>query len=141
MFSFDWVKKIGSWSSTIGGMAITGAFLGSEFPVIGNIIGAVIGAVVGLLFVAIRWLIDKESPESKAKKQIDEKLPSMKTEIKTKLDDSNKSVIDDCKENVINKIRIILDGNINGIKTIQTILDTKTSQLEKLIEEVKNNKN
>ena len=74
-------------------------------------------------------------------KQIDEKLPSMKTEIKTKLDDSNKSVIDDCKENVINKIRIILDGNINGIKTIQTILDTKTSQLEKLIEEVKNNKN
>lgn len=141
LFSFDWVKKIGSWSSTIGGMAITGAFLGSEFPVIGNIIGAVIGAVVGLLFVAIRWLIDKESPESKAKKQIDEKLPSMKTEIKTKLDDSNKSVIDDCKENVINKIRIILDGNINGIKTIQTILDTKTSQLEKLIEEVKNNKN
>ena len=54
---------------------------------------------------------------------------------------NSKSVIDDCKENVINKIRIILDGNINGIKTIQTILDTKTSQLEKLIEEVKNNKN
>jgi gas vesicle protein len=140
LFSFDWMK-IGNVVMSVGGMAITGATLGSVFPGIGNVVGAVAGAVVGLLFVGYRWLIDKESPESKAKKQIDEKLPSMKTEIKTKLDSSNKNIIDDCKKNVINKVRIMLDDNMNGIKAIQSILNTKTSQLERLIEEIKNSKN
>lgn len=140
LFSFDFVK-IGNVAMSVGGMAMTGAALGSAFPVVGNVIGAVIGAIVGFVFVGIRWLMDKESPESKAKKQIDEKLPSMKTEIKIKLDGSNKTIIDDCKENVISKVRILLDDNLNGIKAIQTILDTKTNQLGILIEEVKNNKN
>ena len=141
LFSFDW-KKIGNVAMSVSGMALTGAGIGtSVFPGIGSALGAAIGAVVGLLFNGIRWLMDKESPESKAKKQIDEKLENLKIEIKGKLLESNKSIIDDCKENIISKIEIMLDENINGIKTMKTILETKTSQLEKLIEETKNSKN
>lgn len=140
LFSFDWIK-IGSMAMSVGGMAWAGATLGSAFPGIGNIIGAVVGAAVGLLFNGIRWMLNKESSESKAKKQIDEKLSSIKTEIRTKLDSTNINIIDDCKKNVIDKIRIMLDDNINGIKAIQTILDSKTNQLEELIEEIKNSKN
>lgn len=140
LFSFDWIK-IRDVAMSVGGMALTGATLGSAFPGIGNIVGAVVGAVVGLLFNGVRWLMDKESSESKAKKQIDEKLENLKIEIKGKLVESNKSIIDDCKENIIRKIGIMLDDNINGIKAIQTILDSKTNQLEKLIEEIKNSKN
>ena len=39
------------------------------------------------------------------------------------------------------RVRIMLDDNVNGIKAIQTILDAKTDKLELLIEELKNSKN
>jgi hypothetical protein len=139
LFSFDW-GKIGNAAMTIGGMALTGASLGTAFPGIGNVIGAIAGTVVGLIFTGVRWLMDKEYPESKAKKEIDEKLLMLKTEIKTKLALSNNSVAIDCKENIINKIGIMLDDNVKGIRAIQTILDTKISQLDKLILEVKKSK-
>lgn len=140
LFSFDWIK-IGNMAMSVGGMALTGATLGSAFPGIGNIVGAVVGAAVGLLFNGIRWMLNKESSESKAKKQIGEKLSSTKTEIRTKLDSTNINIIDDCKKDIIDKVKIMLDDNINGIKAIRIILDTKTSQLEELIEEIKNSKN
>jgi chemotaxis regulatin CheY-phosphate phosphatase CheZ len=141
LISIDWVK-LGNVAMSVGGMAMTGAGIGTTvFPGIGSALGAAIGAALGLLFVGIRWLIDKETPEAKAKKQIDEKFSNTKNEIKTKLDSINKSIIDDYKKNVIDKVRIMLDDNINGIKAIQSILDSKTNQLEELIKEIKTNKN
>jgi hypothetical protein len=131
LFSFDF-GKLGASALSIGGLAFAGAPFGPW--------GIAIGAALGVVFNIVRWFLDEESPESKAKKQIDEKLSSMKTEIKFKLNDSNRKIINDCKENVINKVRIMLDENIEGIKAIQTILDTKTNQLEILIKEVNNSK-
>jgi hypothetical protein len=132
LFSFDF-GKLGASALSIGGLALAGAPFGPW--------GIAIGAALGVVFNIVRWFLDEESPESKAKKQIDEKLSSMKIEIKFKLNDSNRKIINDCKENVINKVRIMLDENIEGIKAIQTILDTKTNQLEILIKEVNNSKN
>lgn len=141
LLSFEW-SKFGGIAISVGGMAVTGAGIGTTvFPGVGSALGAAIGAALGLLFAGIRWFMDKETPESKAKKQIDEKLASMKTEIKTTLEESSSEIVIDCKVNVINKVVAMLDNNIIGIKAIQNILDIKTSQLEKLIEEVKNNKN
>lgn len=132
LFSFP-LEKIENSVNSIGGLAMVGMSFGPW--------GVAIGALLGIIFAGIKWIMNKETPESKAKKQIDEKLSSMKIEIKTKLDSTNINIIDDCKENIIRKIEIMLDDNINGIKAIQTILDTKTSQLEVLIEEIKNSKN
>lgn len=141
LFSIDLGKYV-VVAMSVGGMAWTGAGIGTiVFPGLGSALGATIGAAVGLLFAGIKWFMNKETPESKAKKQIDEKLANIKTEIKTKLEVTNRIIIDDCKKNVIDKVRIMLDDNVNGIKAIQTILDAKTDKLELLIEELKNSKN
>lgn len=141
LFSIQWGKLSGMLIS-VGGMAMTGSMLGSSiFPGPGTAIGAAIGAAVGFLFVGIRWLLNKETPESKAKKEIDKKLTLLKSEIKSKLDVSNKNIIDDCQMYIIGEARTMLDNNILGIKAIQSILKTKTNQLEILIEEMKINKN
>ncbi|MNS94337.1 hypothetical protein D3C72_1285490 [compost metagenome] len=126
LFQFDSVKLSNAAFSIAGLIPL--AFMG---PL------GIVAAIIGGLAVAWRFFNGGESPESKAKKQIDEKLSNLKTEIKKKLDDSNTIIINDCKQNVINKIIIMLDDDINGIKAVQTILDTKTSQLEKVIEEIK----
>ena len=141
LFSFDWIK-IRDVAMSVGAMALTGAGIGTNvFPGIGSALGAAIGAVVGLLFAGARWFMDKETTESKAKKQIDERLSSMKSEIRIKLDSNNINIITDCKKDIIDKVGIMLDDNINGIKAIQTILDLKTNQLVELIKEIKNTKN
>ncbi|MBW4362298.1 GTPase [Flavobacterium taihuense] len=132
LFSFP-LEKIGDSVISIGGLAMAGLPFGPW--------GVAIGALLGIIFAGIKWFMNKETPESRAKKQIDEKLLSIKTEIKAKLVFSNKTIIDDCKENIINKIGIMLYNNINGIKTVQTILDIKINQLEILLEELKKTKN
>lgn len=139
LFSFDWGKLGGSLFS-IGGMAMAGASIGSLFPGIGNVIGAILGGLVGLLIEGLKRWFGGESAESKAKRQIDEKLSILKTDIRCKLDDSNRKIISDCEENIINKISVMLDQNIEGLKLIQTILDTKTKQLDNLIKQVKTQK-
>ena len=53
----------------------------------------------------------------------------------------NKNIIDDCQKNIIDEVSTMLDYNLKGIKAIQSILEAKTDQLEKLIKEVKTQKN
>lgn len=141
LIGFEW-NKFGEIAMSVGGMAMSGAAVGTTvFPGIGTVMGAAIGAAIGLLFAGIRWFMSEESPESKAKKEIDEKLANMKSEIKGKLDTANKSIIDDCKNNIIDDVNFMLDNNIIDIKAVQSILEAKTNQLEKLIKEVNNSKN
>lgn len=129
IINFDW-RKFQDRAMSIGSMALSGIPFGPW--------GVAIGAAVGLLFVGIRWwFMERESSKSKAKKHIDEKLAVLKAEMNSKLEASNKNIIDDCRKNIIDEVRIMLDCNIRGIKAIQGILETKTNQLEILIEEVK----
>lgn len=132
LFSFP-LQKIGDSVISIGELAMAGLPFGPW--------GVAIGALLGIIFAGIKWFMNKETPESKAKKQIDEKLLSIKTEMKGKLLFSNKTIMDNCKENIINKIEIMLYNNINGIKTVQIILDIKINQLEILVEKLKKTKN
>jgi hypothetical protein len=132
-FSFD-MNKLGSNAANIGGPLLLGLIFATG-PL------AITLVVVTALIASINVILGGEKPEAKAKKQIDEKLSSMKTEVRTKLDSNNKSTIEDCEKNVIDKVRIMLSDNINGIKAIQSILDSKTNQLEELIKEIRTNKN
>ncbi|MDT0688753.1 dynamin family protein [Salegentibacter sp. F188] len=138
-FNFQW-SKFGGIVISVAGMAMSGAALGSAIPGIGNLIGAAVGAILGALFNVVRFFLDKETPESKAKKQVDEKLRNLQAEIKSRLDASNKNIIDDCQKNIINEVRTMLDYNLKGIKAIQSVLEAKTDQLEILIKEVKTQK-
>lgn len=132
-FSFDW-NKLGINIASIGVPLLLGLIFATG-PVGVSI------AIVTALITSVKVIFFGGKPEAKAKKQIDVKLSSMKTEIRTKLDSNNKNIIEDCKMNIIDKVKIMLEENINGIKAVQTILDTKKSQLEILLEELKKTKN
>lgn len=54
---------------TIGSLTLSGAALGSVFPIIGNIFGAIGGALVGIIMSVISWIMGKERRIAKAKEK------------------------------------------------------------------------
>ena len=53
------LKDLGGFAVDIGAYALSGAAIGTEFPVIGNLIGLIAGAAVGLVKVAVSYFSGK----------------------------------------------------------------------------------
>ena len=69
-------KDFGEATLKIGSLALSGFFVGSLFPGIGNIIGAITGAITGVLFVIADFFTSKAKriakTKERAKEQYDE---------------------------------------------------------------------
>lgn len=62
----------------IGSYAMTGATIGTGFPVVGTVIGAVVGALVGALVSVAGFFAGKEERIRKAQSQVREKLDKIR---------------------------------------------------------------
>lgn len=69
--AFDW-KEAGGWALAIGGYAMTGAWLGSVFPGLGNVLGGFIGALVGLIVKVVEFFMSDAKKISRAKAKAQE---------------------------------------------------------------------
>lgn len=76
----------------IGSYAVTGAAIGTAFPVIGNLIGAIAGALVGILVNLLSFFTSKEKRIRKAQGQVQEKIDDAWSEARKALKKERKTL-------------------------------------------------
>ncbi|WP_321876762.1 hypothetical protein [Paraburkholderia bannensis] len=75
------LKEWGGMAFNVASYAITGAMIGSAFPVIGNLIGAAVGALVGVLVSVAGFFMGKEKRIRKAQQQVQDKIADMRRDV------------------------------------------------------------
>jgi len=86
------MKDWGSIAFNIGSYALTGASIGTVFPVIGNAIGAIAGAVVGLLVSVAGFFASKEKRIRKVQLQVQEKIEGVRHKVMEGLDEERRKI-------------------------------------------------
>ena len=87
------LKDWGSIAFNVGSYALTGAGIGSIFPVIGNLIGAALGALVGILVSVIDFFTSKAKRIRKAQAQVQEKIDDVRYQVMGKLPEEVKALM------------------------------------------------
>jgi len=121
--------------TTVGGMAVTGAAIGSFFPVVGNMIGAVIGAIFGAIFYGVKSFFGGETKEAKIKRELEPKLKEAKKEILSYFEKMCKNSYKEVEENT-NQEGKVLNLCSNGLRELQRMLINKVSDINSLIHQV-----
>jgi gas vesicle protein len=84
----DMSLSLKEWSGialNIASYAVTGATIGSAFPVIGTLIGGIAGAAVGALMSVVGFFTSKEKRIRKAQAQVQNKIEDLRSEVMGKL--------------------------------------------------------
>lgn len=121
------LKDWGSIAFNIGSYALTGAGIGSVFPVIGNLIGAAIGAVVGALVSFIQNFTSREKRIRKAQAQVREKIDDVRNQVKDRLSDEIKTLMTLVRKEV-------QDTTLSQIDAICTSLSRPLAIMQQQIE-------
>ncbi|MBR6984034.1 MAG: hypothetical protein IKH75_11025 [Ruminococcus sp.] len=118
------LKSFGSDAFRVVSLGVSGFFLGSAIPVIGNILGAIIGALAGVILSIWNFFAKEADRVNRAKTKlqsaIDEQIDNVDQEIRKQLDELkyedkiNESYEQIC--NNINKQKVMLD-KANSILT------------------------
>ena len=116
-------KEWGSMAFSVGSYALTGAGIGSTFPVIGTAIGAVIGAAVGLTVSALELLTSKEKRIRKAQAQVHEKINEVRDKVMGELSSEMNSLLmpirNEVKETTLNQVEAIYLNLARPLNIIQ----------------------
>lgn len=133
------MKEWRSVAFNIGSYALTGAGIGSSFPVIGTAIGAAVGALVGVLASAAQFLMGKDKRIRKAQSQVQDKLDELRDRIMDGLAQDLRKLTDpvrqEVKGTVLGRVDIMQANLVRPIEIIerQIALLTRTrNQLEKM---------
>jgi hypothetical protein len=79
------LKEWGGIALNIASYAVTGATIGSAFPVIGTLIGGIAGAAIGALMSVVGFFTSKEKRIRKAQAQVQNKIDDLRCEVMGKL--------------------------------------------------------
>lgn len=109
------LKDWGSIAFNIGSYALTGAGIGSAFPVIGTAIGAIAGAVVGLFISVVSFFGGKDKRIRKAQSQVQEKIDEIRDKVMGNQSDEIKSLMTPVRKQ-------LKDTTLSQIDTIYTKL-------------------
>lgn len=133
------IKGWGSVALNIGSFAMTGATIGSSFPVIGTAIGAVGGAVVGALASLGHYFFGKAKRIRAAQGQVQEKIDEARDRVMSGLVQEQKKIIDPVRQEttdtMLNQINTMEANLVRPLKIIQcqfTLLTNIKYQLEKM---------
>lgn len=133
------LKDWGSIAFNVGSYALTGATIGSAFPIIGTAIGAVVGAVVGALVSVMQFFTGKEKRIRKAQGQVQEKIDEVRDQVMDSLSDENKklmkSVRQEVKETTLHQVDAIhcsLARPLEIISQQMALMRKIKNQLEKM---------
>ena len=131
-FNYEDVLKEGfNVLTTVGGMAMTGALIGTIFPGIGNVIGAIVGAIIGAIFYGIKSFFGGETKEAKIKRDLEPKLKETKKEILSYFEKIYKQNFKEVKENTIQEEKT-LNLCSKGLRELQNMLINKISDINSL---------
>ncbi|WP_202114578.1 GTPase [Massilia cellulosiltytica] len=133
------IKGWGSVAFNIGSFAMTGAGIGSSFPVIGTAIGAVVGALVGALASLGHYFLGKEKRIRAAQGQVQEKIDEARDRVMGGLAQEQKKIIDPVRrettDTVLNQVNTMQANLVRPLKIIErqiTLLTNIQHQLEKM---------
>jgi gas vesicle protein len=131
------LKDWGNIAFNIGSYAISGAGIGSVFPVIGTAIGAAVGVAVGLAVSVAGFFTGKEKRIRKAQQQVQEKIDEVRDRVicglATEMEEITAPIhdkvgtavldwVDDMRASLTRPISII-DGQIAVTNKIRTQLE------------------
>jgi hypothetical protein len=133
------IKGWGAVALNIGSFAMTGATIGSSFPVIGTAIGAVVGAVVGALASLGQYFMGKEKRIRAAQGQAQEKIDEARDRVMSGLAQEQKKIIDPMRQEVTDSVLKQVDtmqaSLVRPIQIIErqiSLLTNIKQQLEKM---------
>lgn len=133
------MKEWRSVAFNIGSYAMTGAGLGTSFPVIGTAIGAVVGALVGLLASAVQLFMGKEKRIRKAQSQVQDKIDELRDSAMAGLGQDLKNVVESVRQEVgdtvLGRINLMQANLVRPLEIIErqiTLLTGTRKQLEQM---------
>ncbi|BCQ52330.1 hypothetical protein [Burkholderia gladioli] len=109
----DMSLSLKEWSGiafNIGSYALSGAGIGSVFPVIGTAIGAIVGAAVGVLVSAVGFFTSKEKRIRKAQAQVQEKIAEARRDVMCKLPDESAKIATSVRAGMASSVLAQIDA-------------------------------
>ncbi len=107
------LRDFGSMAFKIGSYALSGATIGSAFPVIGTAIGAVAGALVGVVMTVVGFFTSKASKVRKAQAKVRDKLESARDKALDGIDDEVRNLV----AAIENELKSSLLQKVNAMHT------------------------
>lgn len=107
------LRDFGSMAFKIGSYALSGATVGSAFPVIGTAIGAVAGALVGVVMTVVGFFTSKASKVRKAQGKVRDKLESARDKALDGIDDEVRNLV----AAIENELKSSLLQKVNAMHT------------------------
>ncbi|EOC0697957.1 DUF1269 domain-containing protein [Salmonella enterica] len=107
------LRDFGSMAFKIGSYALSGATIGSAFPVIGTAIGAVAGALVGVVMTVVGFFTSKASKVRKAQGKVRDKLESARDKALDGIDDEVRNLV----AAIENELKSSLLQKVNAMHT------------------------
>lgn len=133
------LKGWGSIAFNVGSYALTGAGIGSVFPVIGNLIGAAVGALVGALVSVMEFFTSREKRIRKAQAQVQSKIDDVRYQVMGKLSDEVKTIMTPVRKEVqdttlsqIDAIHASLSRPLDIMQQQIALMTHLKNQLEKM---------
>jgi len=133
------LKEWGAIAFNIGSYAITGATIGSSFPVIGTAIGAAIGAVVGALVSVMNFFTSKESRIRKAQAQVQSKIDEVRNQVMRGLPEQLKKLMLPINKEIKEAMLSRVDNIHSTLKHPLTIIEKQIAlmtQIQNQLEEM-----
>lgn len=135
-FSFDFYKddllKFGGVLLSIGGMAMTGAAIGTFFPIFGNIVGAIAGAVIGGLISLFHFFQSTDKKKSKILMKINEQLEEQSKDIDKQLQEQFTIIDELIKKDLIENSLTLIDDLVEMYKLRRNKVLNTITELENI---------
>jgi hypothetical protein len=133
------LKDFGSFAFNIGSYAMSGAVIGSAFPVIGNMIGAAVGAVVGAIVSVMGFFAGKEKRIRKAQSEVQDKIGEVRDQVIGELAQDLKKltapVRDEANEAMLGWVDAMHAALAHPVEVIErqiTLMNKTKNQLEEM---------
>lgn len=104
------LKEWGGIALNIASYAVTGATIGSAFPVIGTLIGGAVGALVGALVSVAGFFTSRETRIRKAQAQVQDKINDMRDEVMHKLPGEAAKIIASIRNEIATSVFAQIDA-------------------------------
>lgn len=132
------LRDFGSMAFKIGSYALSGATVGSAFPVIGTVIGAVAGALVGVVMTVVGFFTSKASKVRKAQGKVRDKLESARDKALDGIDDEVRNLVAAIENELKNSLLQKVNAMHTALQQPIAIFEQQITQITHLKNQLEN---
>lgn len=132
------LRDFGSMAFKIGSYALSGATIGSAFPVIGTAIGAVAGALVGVVMTVVGLFTSKASKVRKAQGKVRNKLESARDKALDGIDDEVRNLVAAIENELKNSLLQKVNAMHTALQQPIAIFEQQITQITRLKNQLEN---